>query len=254
MVISRTYEESLVSRKHYALPNGTGYWKSEYITSDRQSVPAPQAFLVEQDANQVILPHFHEQNQFQVVVRGGGLLGRNPVAAITVHYAGAYTGYGPITAGPEGLWYFTLRPMMDSGAKFLPESRPQLKAGPKKHYHSAQIVPLPESALRGLARVASTIVQDDADGMRVETIRVPPGMTTAGPDPAAGGGQFFLVTSGALRSNDKLHGRLACLWNASGADALRIEAGEGGVEVLLLQCPHALYRPSAAPATLQHDA
>jgi hypothetical protein len=37
---------------------------------------------------------------------------------VVVHYAGAFTGYGPLIAGPQGITYFTLRPVCESG--FIP--------------------------------------------------------------------------------------------------------------------------------------
>ena len=44
----------------------------------------------------MIRPHFHVQDQFQVVAEGGGTLGRHAVAPIHVHYASRHTGYGPL--------------------------------------------------------------------------------------------------------------------------------------------------------------
>lgn len=252
MILGSTYEASQATRKHYVLPNGTGFWKSEYIISDHKSAPAPHALLVEQDANQVILPHFHEQNQFQVIINGGGTLGRTVVSPITVHYAGAYTGYGPITAGEEGLWYFTLRPMMDNGAQFLPESRPKMKDWPKKHYHSAPLQSISTNALAALARAESITVQHDDDGMRVETIRVPAGTNATAPDPAQGGGQFFLVTNGSMHIDGKKFGRLSCVWVAHTEAAMTIQAGAEGVELLMLQCPRTDYRPTYDPALYKY--
>jgi hypothetical protein len=252
MILGRTYEESQPSRKHYVLPNGTGFWKSEYIISDFKQAPAPHALLVEQDPNQVILPHFHEQNQFQVIINGGGLLGRNEVKPITVHYAGAYTGYGPITSGDEGLWYFTLRPMMDNGAQFLPESRPKMKPWPKKHYHSAPLQSMTTSALATLAAPESITVQHDDDGMRVESIRVPANARIGTPEPAQGGGQFFLVTAGSMQVEGKQYGRLSCVWVAHTEAAMNVQAGAEGVELLMLQCPRADYRPTYDPTLYKY--
>ena len=87
-----------------------------------QMYPSPQAFLVEQEANATILTHYHQQNQFQVVVGGDGTLGRHAVAPLLVHYAGAFTGYGPIVSGAQGLQYLTFRANNDPGAQFLPLS------------------------------------------------------------------------------------------------------------------------------------
>ena len=49
------------------------------------------------------------------VVGGGGTMGRHEIAPIMVHYAGAYSGYGPIIAGPEGVKYFTIRAVHEAG-------------------------------------------------------------------------------------------------------------------------------------------
>ncbi len=113
---------------------------------------APHAFLIEQDPDTTILPHFHRQNQFQVIVGGGGSLGRHAVQPLLVHYAGAYTGYGPIVCGVQEVQYLTLRPRYDSGAQFMPEARERLVRGPKKHFSSEPITLLSADALRALTR------------------------------------------------------------------------------------------------------
>src|SRR5689334_11266367 len=95
-------------------------------------VPTPddplqaQAYLVEQNAGWVLPVHFHLENQYQVVTGGSGTLGAHPVAPLYVHFASRESGYGPITAGPEGLAYLTLRVQGDAGAWYLPESRPRM--------------------------------------------------------------------------------------------------------------------------------
>jgi len=111
MIRIGTHERAVANRSKFTLANGTGYFKSEFISppaeagleSHERDGVAPQSFLVEQDADSVILPHFHVQDEFQVVVQGGGSIGRHPLRALAVHYAGAHTGYGPITAGAEVL-------------------------------------------------------------------------------------------------------------------------------------------------------
>ncbi len=248
MMAAATYEQSLASRKHYVLPNGTGYWKSDYIVSSRDALPAPQAFLVEQDPNKVILPHFHEQNQFQVIVHGGGTLGRTVVAPITVHYAGGYTGYGPITSGDDGLWYITLRPMMDNGALFVHESRDKMKPGPKKHYHSASLGAMPESELANLGEPETRTIHTDPQGPMIEVVRIPPRQRQTLSDPARGGGQYLIVTSGSLLANDAEYRKWSCLWVASSDPAIEVVAGASGVEALLLEFPRTEYRATYSRA------
>src|ERR1700738_3467863 len=54
-------------------------------------------------------PHFHPVDQYQVFVHGGGHLGKRAIGEITVHYADAYTPYGPMVAGDQGMSVYTIR-------------------------------------------------------------------------------------------------------------------------------------------------
>ncbi len=247
MITGATYEQMLATRKHMTLPNGTSVWKSYYFRTPEGGSPSPQAFLVEQGANEVVLPHFHEQNQFQVIVHGGGSVGRRVAAPITVHYAGAYTGYGPITSGDDGLWYLTLRPMMDNGPLYVHQSRDKMKAGPKKHFQSPPIDTMPEGKLTKLAQPEAQTINVDPEGPTVEVLRVPPQQRQTAANPALGGGQFFFVTGGSLQSNGKEYPKWSCLWVASSDPALTFVAGAGGAEVLMLQCPPAAYQATYSP-------
>jgi hypothetical protein len=76
-------------------------------------------------------------DQFQVVVRGSGLIGKHEVAPLTVHFAAAYTGYGPTHAGEQGLDYLVFRLGVDAGAAYLPESRDAMKPVPRQYVRAA---------------------------------------------------------------------------------------------------------------------
>jgi hypothetical protein len=67
-------------------------WRNGLIASPPEDAVAPQAFLVEQDPGTVIEPHFHLENEFQVMVGGSGSLGRHvvePVSLLRTVCAGA---------------------------------------------------------------------------------------------------------------------------------------------------------------------
>lgn len=104
-------------------------------------------YLVEQSPNWVLPVHFHLQHQYQVVTAGTGTLGRHPVEPLAIHYASPESGYGPLTAGPGGLSYLTLRVESDDGAWYLPESRPRMQRGISKTQVHAQ----PEAHLKEAA-------------------------------------------------------------------------------------------------------
>ena len=225
-------------RRHKVLPNGTGYYKGEYMPELPGDAAAPHAFLVEQDPDTTILPHFHGQNQFQIIVGGGGLLGRHAVQPLLVHYAGAYTGYGPIVCGPKGVQYLTLRPRHDPGAQFMPEARERMVRGPKKHYSSEPIAQLDAAVLRALAAVqCEALLPLEQDGLAVSLYRLPPGGTAQGLSPATGAGQYALVVGGALLHEGQTLQPLESIYLTPDEPALNINAAADGAEVLLLQFP-----------------
>lgn len=225
-------------RRPLRLANGTDYFKGEYLQAPEGAALSPQAFLVEQAANSTILTHFHRQNQFQVVVGGTGTIGRHELKPLAVHYAGAYTGYGPLISGPEGLQYLTLRHITDAGANFLPEARDELARGPKRHYTSDALAQADAAELQALAapRVTEVLPLQD-DGLAVIQYALPPGGACATLAPATGAGQFLLVLGGGLVHGDATLGYCENLFVSPDEPAYELHAGAQGAEVLLLQYP-----------------
>jgi hypothetical protein len=95
-----------------------------------QAVPGPQIFLVDYpgQAGVAVRPHFHSVDQFQVFWRGDRV-GKHAIRQHFVHYADAYTPYGPIVDAGDGVTYLTVRARPDSGPKYMPESRSQRPVG-----------------------------------------------------------------------------------------------------------------------------
>jgi hypothetical protein len=58
--------------------------------------------------------HFHDHDQFQVVVAGSVDMAGEILGPGSVHYTDARTPYGPFTAGPDGLTLMVIRPGADS--------------------------------------------------------------------------------------------------------------------------------------------
>ena len=85
------------------------------IAYGRKSVGATRRRAIDVAGDVFHKGEWMEQNQFQLFVDGQGTIGPEQIRPITVHYAGAYTGYGPIMSGPQGLKYFTIRSAFESG-------------------------------------------------------------------------------------------------------------------------------------------
>ena len=83
-------------RKEVPLDGHLGF-RSDYIGSPRIIDAHPQAFLVERMyPGARITPHFHDIDQFQIVVDGDCRMGKKDARAVTFQYADAFTPYGPI--------------------------------------------------------------------------------------------------------------------------------------------------------------
>lgn len=241
MLLVKTMEEARPSRHRGELHNGTRYWRSDYFGASKSEFDLPQAFYIEQSPGSVVPPHFHVVNQFQVVMDGGGTLGRHHLRPIAVHYSGENTGYGPIIAEPQGLCYFTLRPNVDSGAQFFPEARGKIKYTPnRRNVIGGEIEPISSPALAAMeAPDCRPLIEGYDDGLAAWLVRLGAEGESVAPRTDGGGGQYVVVTGGALRHGETLLPERSCLFLSADEPALGLSAGAQGLEALVLQYPGA---------------
>lgn len=201
----------------------------------------PVAFLVEKEPGAIVRPHFHQAEQFQIVVGGGGRFGVHDVDGIVVHYTGPYTAYGPLVASGKGLDWFTLRNGWDPGARYMPAERQGLREGRARYPHreaTAEVRQvLTETELARLAgNSEEAILAPAEDGVAAWRYRLAPGGTLTGPEPGTGGGQFWVILSGSMAATgEKLLPVKSCVFVPPEDDALRPTAGPMGAEALCLQ-------------------
>lgn len=238
MIRTATLQGEQANRRHLTLSNGTGYWRSDLLMSAETDAPAPQAFLIQQDPDTLIRPHFHAQDQFQVVAEGGGTIGRHPLAPISVHYASRHTGYGPIVAGGAGLSYFTLRAVTTPLAYFLPESRDRMEDLPRRNILGRTIAPSTCDALRARTDVAiEPVIEPQADGVAAWLLRLPPGMAHRLSSAAIRGDRFYLVGEGEMVAPGGTLPRFATAFVSAEEPDFDVVAGAAGLEVLTLHFP-----------------
>jgi hypothetical protein len=220
------------------IQNGTRLaGKTDWLESGKDASLSPSVFLVELPPGSVLDTHFHRENQFQLFVTGEGRIGPHPIRPITVHYAGAFTGYGPLAAGPEGLSYFTIRPVYDTGAFYLPHARGDMVNGPKRNLHSAPAAPLDAKALRALpAPELVDLIALQPDHIAARLLRLPARTSHVDLDPreaeAVPRGRHWI-------DHARRHalGPLDMIFVSADESPFRLEAREDGAEVILLQLP-----------------
>lgn len=231
-------------------PNG---WSTSFIGVNRNTIkpgetpPAedalhPVAFLVEKRPGGVTRPHFHRADQYQVVVGGSGKMGLHDTGSVAVHYTDAFSAYGPIVAADDGIAWFTLRPGWDPGAKYMemPDNRAELRASRGRHTHweatTNPTPPLDEGALRNVSSIACQQVLEGEHGLATWRYQIPANAALTGPEPAMGGGQFWVVLAGTLSAaGSTMLGVNSTIFVAPDDGILSVTAGPGGAEALCLQ-------------------
>jgi hypothetical protein len=158
-----------------------------------------QAFMVHQRTPE-LRAHFHEVDQFQIVVDGSGQLGGAEIGVGAVHYTDGYTAYGPIrTADPDGVAYLTLRAQPAIGINYMPESRRKRADAHAPGGHFTCAVALAPDSGPGLALLA-----ESARGARAYSCHLTPGAALTIEDvERAGGRGYAVVLCGATRIHDQ---------------------------------------------------
>ncbi len=179
--------DSILARSTRRRQTSTG-WNTAYIGANRYTLPPdekppaddalhPMAFLVEKGPGAVTRPHFHQADQFQVVVAGRGMLGDHEFSDGAVHYTDAYSAYGPIVAGKSGIWWFTLRNRWDPGARYMPAEREVLNAARDRHQHWELTTEVMPAALLGELCEATAVscrpLLEAEDGLAGWRYRIP---------------------------------------------------------------------------------
>lgn len=214
----------------------TTFHKGEWMECGEDPVLSPTVFLAEQPPGYQLGAHFHRQNQFQLFVAGSGSLGPHPIEPVTVHYAGAYTGYGPLQAGAQGLKYFTIRPVFDTG--FIPASdaREKMIRGPKRHAQVALGAPWSQEQLARLECIEDRFAIAPDRGLAVQHMRLPPGAAWNFAPVSGSSGAFLFVLAGALQAGGAALGLWESLF-ATPDEALRVTADGSGAELVLMHVP-----------------
>lgn len=236
MAYVAAYEDVKAGREERPMKTpGARGWRTRFIQPPQGVVDHPVAFLVEGTKERVIRPHYHEVDQFQVIVKGGGTLGRHPLPMYGVHFTRAHTPYGPILFAEEGLGFLTLRAHWDPGAQYIPDKKEALSQVPNRRPWQATEGPRfqPNGAVN-LQRFDH--IRDDR-GLAAYAITLQPNVATAAPDVAGTNGQYIIVTNGSLVHEGQAKESLTIIFVKPDEPAFTLQAGPEGMEALILNFP-----------------
>jgi hypothetical protein len=156
MILARSHSEVAATR----VPTQLGRFATDFFGVHKENRPGPQAYLIETPPGGVIKPHFHGANQYQLTVAGEGTIGKHKLVPGSLHYADAYTPYGPVLSGPQGLSFFTLRQSSYVGSHYMPGSKQQQRQKTGRNLHSA-------IELQPTGSATASALEDSDDGVAI---------------------------------------------------------------------------------------
>jgi len=223
--------------------------RHDYIGTPGEIEDRPQAFLVVRPyANARIEPHFHDVDQFQIVVAGDGRIGKKAVRPITFQYADAFTPYGPIVARDDGISFFTLRNFASGGHWSMPGNKHNMPCRAGRNIEGVfELGNIPQAGTK-----TEELMPQQSDGVRVVGIRL--AAHAEAPGIPAEGGQFYLVCSGTILQDGRDMPESSLIRVEAGEAAPSLLAGAEGAEVLVVQFANPSQRPGSDPAQLAHRA
>lgn len=242
MILMRRWNDAIGNRMVRDTPHQKGTRVPIFYDNEGDDSCRPQAFVVEQAPNWVLRQHYHGVHQFQVVSAGAGSIGRHQVAPLIVHYSSPESGYGPITAGPEGLSYYTLRANPDPQTRYLPESKPLMQKGlVRQHGMTPPIDPSgpATSSVSGATREGEpfvSLLQGHRDSAAVWRLDLRAGEVFEASRLPGRGPRYYLVAAGGLATGGGLleSGSVVFTHDEPG---FSLAAGPDGLTVLAMQFP-----------------
>jgi len=232
-----SYEDVKSGRKERRTGDG---WSTPFlmpVPDERDAVNA-YAFLVETASGQSIPTHFHEADQYQIVVYGGGVLGRHNLAINAVHFARRHTPYGPIICSEQGLGFLTLRAHEDPGAQYVdePQVRAKLAAIPDRKPWQVTEMPKFQKVTSGAALHTFGQIRDER-GLASHSASVAPHARLGAPDPSHSNGQYVVVMRGSLLHAGREYRALSLAFVKPQETPFELVAGAEGLDALVLQFP-----------------
>jgi len=248
MIHVSTKQESLSNRRLSRMESGEVHWRTDFLrpseaASQDSKTVSPQAFLIEMTPQEIIHPHFHEVEQFQVFFESEGQMGRTEgkLGPAVVHYTDAYTGYGPITASQQGLSYFALRPRKDPGAIYLHKEgyREKLRPSKKRHF-SIPFVKSTQAVLGSLEKPVVESLFDNShysldDGLSASLVRLGSNQSFTIQSSTRSGGQYLVNIQGVLKYDGRDFTESSVFFSEPADVSFVVDSGDAGAEFLVLQ-------------------
>lgn len=233
------FEDIQDRRKFQERPVGYMY-RTQFIDHRREPALGPHVFMIENSENRSLDTHFHDVDQFQIVIGGNGSLGKHALAPYSVHFARAFTPYGPLVSGSGGggLAYITVRARTDPvpKAQRLPQHRSKLENMPnRKPWQVTGHASFGRSSIDDALQPVEGV--SDAYGMAAYTLELAAGQEATSTAPVSGDGQCIVILQGSMIHNNVRKRGVTVIFVPPGDRSFQIKAGEEGLKAVVLNFP-----------------
>ena len=227
----------------YAQPGRKGSTDTIFFEDRNETPDAPTAFLVEYIPGRFSGAHYHPHDEFQILTHGKGTFGRHEVSPYDVHFARAFTPYGPLLSDKDGGWGFLTLRSRSRGLKRIDFDK--LKQMPdRRPWQIIKKIAVPSQG-PGVNLKHDPDIRDD-QGLFTCTLTMGPNTRTTAPSPSSGDGQFVVVVKGSLLHDNREHKALIIVFVKPTEDAFQIQAGAQGLEAIVLNLPQRKQRAKPA--------
>lgn len=224
-------------------PASTNY---VFFRATKEDPVAPTAFLAQYPPDEHSSAHYHAVDQFQILVKGSGELGRHSVQPYYVHFSRAYTPYGPLHADAVTGWTFmTLRARFDAGAQRLSDKLEVLKAIPQRRPWQVTTQAVFPPASGAVNYQAMPEISDD-NGLSASAFTMAPQGRATAPSAAGGDGLYIVALQGSLLHGGVEKPAMTVVFVKPGEPDFAMVAGPQGCQGLILTFPRVTQSAAAA--------
>lgn len=221
---AKTREEKEYDGKAVFVTN----WMSRADAAD----PEPNIYELEISSDFIQPPHFHQSEEFQLIIEGSGTINSESFQAGSLHYAAPYSAYGPFAPGVDGIKYLTIR-MSSDRRSFLTATHASEMDG------HAQVIKLIQPVDRGdcmnLQSVDSFMAAIDGTAASSGYVRVPPSFEFDDLQSRIPGDKFLFVKSGSIITCGHTLTQWESMYVTGDEEMFTANSGPEGLELIVLQ-------------------
>jgi hypothetical protein len=152
---------------------------------------------------------------------------------VTIQYTDAWVPYGPIEVAKEGFALLALWPKPNDETYEMPKDATTIREHLRGKHHRIIFKQLDVTSEKPVQFSETPLIEEAEVWAR--RWRLPASVTLKTPDPAPGGGQFFIPLQGSVEYEGREYPRWSTIYVGPRDGRIAVQAGTDGADVLGMQ-------------------